>query len=181
VTRFEQTKNLRDRYEEIYSDSRHALGDPSRVFVEFFANYKKSTARILDIGCGQGRDALFIARLGHVVTGVDLSPTGIADMLAEARAGGLSLSGIVTDIRTFTPKDCYDVLLLDRTLHMLTEVERVRLLEILLGYVAPGGFVLIADENSNMPALKAVIARSGVTWTPIREQRGYYFVRRSGR
>ncbi|WP_409070426.1 class I SAM-dependent methyltransferase [Aliifodinibius sp. S!AR15-10] len=38
----------------------------------------------MDFGCGQGRDALFIARMGHRVLGVDISKTGISQMLDEA-------------------------------------------------------------------------------------------------
>lgn len=44
-----------------------------------------SPGRVLEAGCGTGRVALALARLGHEVTGVDLD----ASMLAEARRDAL--------------------------------------------------------------------------------------------
>lgn len=72
-------------YEKQYKESANVCGPPFDDFVEFFEKYKKSRANILDLGCGQGRDALFIARMGHRVAGVDISKTGIRQMLDEAK------------------------------------------------------------------------------------------------
>ena len=40
--------------------------------------YKDGTAKILDVGCGNGHATSHLARLGHSVMGVDASPKGIA-------------------------------------------------------------------------------------------------------
>jgi SAM-dependent methyltransferase len=47
-------------------------------------------SRILDLGCGIGRHALFLAGLGLELTAVDLSPEGIAELERRSVAGGLS-------------------------------------------------------------------------------------------
>lgn len=39
---------------------------------------------MLDLGCGQGRDALLFARAGHRLLGVDVSSVGIEQMRATA-------------------------------------------------------------------------------------------------
>jgi ubiquinone/menaquinone biosynthesis C-methylase UbiE len=44
----------------------------------------KKTAKILDIGCGGGLDAIFLAQCGFSVIGVDISP--VALRIAETRA-----------------------------------------------------------------------------------------------
>lgn len=44
-------------------------------------------ARVLDVGCGQGTQALRLAELGHTVTGVDYSPTMLADFERALAAG----------------------------------------------------------------------------------------------
>ena len=53
---------------------------------------------MLDLGCGQGRDALFIARKGHAVVGVNISKTGVGQMLEDAKQEELDISGIVADV-----------------------------------------------------------------------------------
>ncbi len=58
-------------YEKEYQNSRNVCGEPFPEIVEFFENYDDECATVLDSGCAQGRDALFIARKGHSVLGVD--------------------------------------------------------------------------------------------------------------
>lgn len=143
-------------YDALYRTTPDALGAPSGVFVDFFDAHGDAPLRVLDIGCGQGRDALFIARLGHSVVGVDLSPSGVADMLAAAT--DLSVTGIVADLCDYTPECTFDVVLIDRTLHMMDVVPRHALLTRLAACVPSKGWVLIADEASNMAGFRTVLA-----------------------
>ncbi len=92
-------------YEKVYQEQRHALGKPTKAFVEFFDQYQKQTADVLDLGCGQGRDALFIARHGHHVVGVDISQTGISQLLEDARSEDLNIEGVVADLRQYETKN----------------------------------------------------------------------------
>lgn len=78
-------------YEKLYQESPNVCGPPFPEFEAFFERYNKTQAKVLDLGCGQGRDALFIARMGHQVVGVDISKTGIAQMLEEAKQEGLEV------------------------------------------------------------------------------------------
>jgi SAM-dependent methyltransferase len=52
-----------------------------------FARLVPSGARILDVGCGLGTNALRLAALGHRVLGVDVSPTAIEQALVRRGAG----------------------------------------------------------------------------------------------
>ena len=56
-------------------------------------------------GCGQGRDALFIAHKGHSVLGVDTAQTGIEQMLEEAESEKLAVDGVITDITNYEAPD----------------------------------------------------------------------------
>lgn len=162
-------------YEKYYRENRHGLGKPTKEFVTFFDQFDRNDAAVLDVGCGQGRDALFIARLGHEVTAIDLSPSGIRDLQNDARAEGLSIVAEVVDIRDYNSKSKFDVIIIDRTLHMLTADERTTVLRTLLGFTKKGSHLLIADEKSNMPSFKAVFDNSEWSWTPTLERRGFYF------
>lgn len=45
--------------------------------IRFFSGYLKPRSRVLEVGCGPGHNSLELARLGHRVVGVDLSPACI--------------------------------------------------------------------------------------------------------
>ncbi len=51
-------------------------------------------------GCGVGRWSRRLARRGATVTGIDLSPTMIAQARERARAGGRSASAVASKLRT---------------------------------------------------------------------------------
>lgn len=166
-------------YDKLYGETPDALGTPSRVFVDFFAGVVRSDLRVLDIGCGQGRDALFIARLGHRVVGVDLSANGIRDLNAVAAKDGLPIEGICADITEFAPLGAFDVLLIDRTLHMLSERPRLAVLGRLIDHVAAGGWALIEDEKSNMAGFKSVMEAHSAAWRYAVDKGGSLFAQRA--
>lgn len=165
-------------YDKLYGSTPKALGEPTPVFVDFFEQRTKETLRVLDVGCGQGRDALFIARLGHSVVGVDLSPNGIRDLLVTARQENLVIEGVAVDIITFVPDGNFDVVLIDRTLHMLPKKDRLEVLARLIHCVRRGGWLLISDERSNIQGFKDVIAANDSTWKTVLNTRGNLFLRR---
>ncbi len=166
-------------YDKLYRSTPQALGEPTQVFVDFFVRNAAQTLRVLDVGCGQGRDALFIARKGHSVVGVDLSPNGVRDLRNAAKRENLDIEGVAADILTYLPEGQFDVLLIDRTLHMLPETERLAVLERLIRYVAKGGWVLIADERSNIQGFKDVFTANPEIWETELEARGILLLRRS--
>ena len=173
-------------YDRLYRETPHAPGAPNADVARFFTGLG-GPVKVLDIGCGQGRDALALARAGHRVHGVDLSPAGIAQMLQEAEAEGLPLTGEVADITEWTPAGAVDVLLIDRTLHMLPgEATRIRVLAALLPAVRPGGWLLLLDEPSNMAAFRDCLGpgwRAEFRGTPRHKDRpetGTLLARRTG-
>ncbi|MGR3758613.1 class I SAM-dependent methyltransferase [Roseobacteraceae bacterium NS-SX3] len=165
-------------YDKLYRGTPNALGSPSPAFVAFFNALDEKGLRVLDVGCGQGRDALFIARLGHSVTGVDISPHGIKDLTAAAAREDLDIEGHVADLAAFRPSGLFGIILIDRTLHMLAEADRLAVLARLLEHAAPGGWVLIADERANLPGFRDVFAASPADWQTVKDERGYLFMRR---
>ncbi len=165
-------------YETFFRENRHGLGEPTKEFVVFFDAYGRRGSRVLDVGCGQGRDALFIARLGHHVHAIDLSPSGIGDLQKDATSEGLAIDAEVADIRYFKTRRRFDVIVIDRTLHMLAPGEREEVLQKLLGYSKRNAFVLIADERSNIQAYKTTLQSSKWQWSTTLERRGFLFVQR---
>ena len=166
-------------YDKLYATTPNALGEPTDEFVRFFDALDATPLRVLDVGCGQGRDAVFIARRGHSVVAVDLSPHGVRDVNAMAKAEGLDITGQVADLRDYQPDQTFDVVLIDRTLHMLSEPDRLAALARLVASLRPNGWLLIADEVPNMAGFLGVIKDTGLVWHTEKQSRGYLFLRRT--
>lgn len=100
------------------------FGEPYPELISFFKALSHR-GRVLDLGCGQGRDALAIARLGYSVEGVDSSKVGIHQMQKQAKAEGLPIIGIEKDIYSFDDFSDFDIVLLDSMFHF-TKKDRVK-------------------------------------------------------
>jgi SAM-dependent methyltransferase len=165
-------------YDKLYGETRDALGEPTAIFVDFFDQLEQQGVRVLDIGCGQGRDAIFIARKGHRVVGVDISQNGIRDLKEVAARENLPIEGVVADIAAYEPDRLFDIVLIDRTLHMLARQERLSVLGRLLNHVDQQGWVLIADETSNIDDFKGVVSEHPADWQTDFSRCGNLFLRR---
>lgn len=151
-------------YDALYKETPNALGKTNSYVVDFFASIMGKALRVLDIGCGQGRDALHIARLGHHVTGLDLSPSGISDMMEAAKTESLDIIGHVVDITAYHSDETYDVMLCDRTLHMLDDPARYTCFESLIESVSDDGYMILIDEPSNMQGFQKIIDAHSANW-----------------
>jgi 2-polyprenyl-3-methyl-5-hydroxy-6-metoxy-1,4-benzoquinol methylase len=166
-------------YEKQYQQSRDVCGPPFPEFVAFFESYDKPGAKVLDLGCGQGRDALFIARMGHEVLGVDISRTGIAQMLEDAEREALGVIGVVADVVEYEPSSEYDVVILDRVLHMLKgDLERLAVLDKASAVTRSAGFILIADTPKHQPLIRSYFADHADDWVTAKDKKGFLFVQK---
>ncbi len=88
-------------WEKGYRDLKvSCMGGPSFEVIEI-APFLPPHAKILDLGCGEGRNALYLASLGHAVTAVDQSKAGISKLKSHARRLNLVLEFSISDIREF--------------------------------------------------------------------------------
>jgi 2-polyprenyl-3-methyl-5-hydroxy-6-metoxy-1,4-benzoquinol methylase len=111
-------------YDKYYQKENY-FGHSYPALIEFFKTHQLG-GKILDLGCGQGRNALALARLGYSVVGVDLSKVGIEQMIIKAKKENLDVKGIVGDINKFMISNKYDIILLDSMLHFYKERQRKR-------------------------------------------------------
>lgn len=96
------------------------FGDPYPELIAYFQTLN-TELNVLDVGCGQGRDAITIARLGFNVVGLDNSRVGINQMNDIVAQEKLKLEGIVTDIYSYTDYNKFDVILLDSMFHFYSQ------------------------------------------------------------
>ena len=89
-------------WDERYGRGDYASLEPSHLLVRFVADYAEqftgTPRRALDLACGAGRHALYLAAHGWHVTAVDNSRVGIELTRTRARERGLSLDARVADL-----------------------------------------------------------------------------------
>lgn len=105
-----------------YYQTKNLFGESYPELVAFFERQLRR-GQILDVGCGQGRDALALARLGFSVVGVDVSRVGIDQMINDAKAEQLSVRGRISDMMAIDDFDQFDFVLLNSMFHF-TRKER---------------------------------------------------------
>jgi SAM-dependent methyltransferase len=71
---------------------------PPEALVELVRGGKVKPCRTIDLGCGAGNYAIYLAGMGFDVTGVDGSPTAIAIARESAERKGVSCNFIVADL-----------------------------------------------------------------------------------
>ena len=125
------------------------FGQPYPEFVAFMHDWEPKGS-VLDVGCGQGRDALFLAKLGYDVTGIDASELGINQMVAAAEASHLTLNGIVADFYDYDFAQTYDVIVLDSILHFHKKdlAKELSLLDTLTARLNSGGLICLFIHKS---------------------------------
>ena len=124
---------------------------PTNDVAEFHTNFKPNS-RILDVGCGEGRNAIFLAAHGHAVDAFDLSEAGIAKAKAIAAGKGLKINFFVCDIGDYAFDEDYDAILSHGVLHLPEKVVRDAFLTEAQRHTRLGGYNLIAVFTNRLPA-----------------------------
>lgn len=84
-----------------YSRGDFLYGEAPNDFVAETARRLKPESRVLLLGEGEGRNGLFLASLGHDVTGVDASAVGVEKARAWAERRSLRASFVHADLDAF--------------------------------------------------------------------------------
>lgn len=115
-------------YDKYYL-TENLFGEPYPELIDFYSS-RKNKGSLLDLGCGQGRDAIPLAKMGYDVVGIDYSKVGIDQLNEIAKKENLTLNGFVEDIYAYSKFDKYDFILLDSMFHF-TKKDRQKEIELL--------------------------------------------------
>jgi SAM-dependent methyltransferase len=103
--------------------------------------------RALDVGCGTGRDAVYLAQRGWAVTGVDGVPQALDGARERGQRAGVEVKwilGDVTRLEGLLPAGELFTFVLDRgCFHGLSEQERARCAEGITSATSPGSRLLM--------------------------------------
>jgi SAM-dependent methyltransferase len=122
--------------------------EPNAVVAEIAADLPAGT--VLDMACGQGRNAVWLAQQGHEVTGLDLSPVAIEQSRRLAEDVGVDVDLTTGDVTEWDPGGrIWDLVLLSYL--QIPTVDREVAHAKAVAAVAPGGtLLLIAHHLDNL-------------------------------
>ncbi len=118
-----------------------------RMALEPWLNVSRGT-RVLDVGCGVGRWSRLLAARGARVTGIDLSPTMIAQARLRALVDNVAdrCQFFVKDLSTLDMRERYDLVLGVTVLqHILDPGSFRAALAALCAHLAPGGRLVLLE------------------------------------
>ena len=105
-----------------------------------------SPGRAIDLGCGPGRNAIWLARQGWTVTGVDASPVGLSQARTRALDSRVVLELVVADVLSYVPAPGSFDLVVVANLH-LAPGEREVFFERAVAAVAPDGHFFVVGHH----------------------------------
>ncbi|MGF2616185.1 class I SAM-dependent methyltransferase [Rossellomorea vietnamensis] len=89
-----------------------------------YKNLIPKQGKILDLGVGEGRNALYFAGNGHTVEGVDFSSKAIERCRKLADEAGLTILTVTEDLRKFQIKEnSYSLIILSNILNFFNQEE----------------------------------------------------------
>ena len=132
----------RHEWDERYADAPVWSGRPNGALVAEVEHL--APGRALDVGCGEGADAVWLAEGGWRVTAVDVSAVAVERGRAAASSAGLEIDWRVAGLLDLDPGSTHDLVsaqypALRRTPDQAAE-------RALLGAVAPGGTLLVVTH-----------------------------------
>ena len=125
-------------------------GNPNATLVDVVAPL--APARAVDLGCGEGADAIWLARQGWTVLGVDISPTAVTRARGAAVEAGVDDRATFEahDLSTWEPEGEID-LVTASFFHSREDLPRTDILRRVAAHVAPGGHLAIVSHAAPPP------------------------------
>lgn len=130
-------------YDKRYDSDEYYWGrKPSEIcseVLEYFRIRPVERAKLIDLGCGEGRNAVHFARHGFEVHGLDSSLKGLEKTRRLAQENKVEVTTFHGDIAGFMLRDEYDVIFSTGALHYLQPAARAKRFEHFREHTCPAG------------------------------------------
>lgn len=133
-------------FNELYQDADYYGQQPSASLVRYFSLYDlPCRGRALDLGCGTGRNSIYLAKKGFDVLSLDSSSTAIARLNQLSSEQGLSITAREADIREFEPmENHFQFIVANTSIDHLSPQDCYSVAENMISSLAPGGFLFVS-------------------------------------
>ena len=128
-------------YESRYQNGEYYWGfEPNRFCYEIMRRKPPVKSwKVLDIGCGEGKDAVFLARNGYQVSAFDLTESGLEKGKLLAEKCHTYVDFFKADLKDFRPTRDYDIIFSSGVFHFIPPQLRIELLDSLQKHTREGG------------------------------------------
>lgn len=129
-------------WEKTYNDNAVATFGirPNRTIEAMWKSFDRNWS-ILDVGCGEGKNPIFLAENGFTnIDAFDLSQAGIEKLLRIASAKKVKVNAWVQDLTEYNFNKNYDLIMSHGTLHFVEKVKWKK-------------FIIDAKNNTNVGGL----------------------------
>lgn len=113
-------------YDQRYLEKEHYWGNEiSEMAINIVELYPvQGKPKILEIGCGEGANAVFLAKNGYHVTAFDLSKTAVEKTTKLADKCEVQISTFIADLNDYLPDEKFDIVFSSGTLQYLLPEKR---------------------------------------------------------
>ena len=97
----EAGRNRLARWDSAYREGRRPgwdIGRPASQLVQAVEDGTLQPGRIVELGCGMGHDAIYLAQQGFDVTALDIAPTALARAQERAEEAGVQVRWLLADV-----------------------------------------------------------------------------------
>ena len=136
--------NQQARWEKRYLEGRTAWdrGEPSPALALGLAEMPAPPARVLIPACGRGYEIAELARRGYDVTGVDFSPSAVADLRRLLDTRQIEACVVAHDLFDWEADEPFDVIYEQTALCALEPAKWSDYAERLYRWIQPGGILI---------------------------------------
>lgn len=125
---------------------------PNATVVEF-EHLLDKRSNIIEVGCGEGQNAIYLARQGFSnVDAFDISENGIAKLRRIACANNVQLNAFAADLTTYRFEKTYDLIMCFGTLHFVRKEDWRAFIERAKEHTAVGGIHIMQIFTDAVPA-----------------------------
>ncbi|NUP75043.1 MAG: methyltransferase domain-containing protein [Sinomonas sp.] len=138
-------------WDEFYGErERIWSGNPNAALVREIGLVAPGTA--LELGCGEGADAIWLAQRGWTVDAVDISAVALARAAEHAEEAGVAerITWLHRDLAEWRPETQYS-LVSAQFLHSPVDLPRGQILRAVVGAVAAGGLLFVVGHAAFPP------------------------------
>ncbi len=135
---------------EYLNKEKSTFGNPSKE-VEDIVSLLPKGAKILDVGCGDGRHSLYLATLGFQVDAFDISESAINKIDYLKEQNNLNINTYVCDVLEFEFKYKYDLIIVHGVLQFIEREKQPKIIELLKNWTEVNGYHIIALFTDEEP------------------------------